>query len=180
MDELGIKEVRMAFFTDEEKKKIEEKEEISARVYLKYEKKSSGAAGVLSSVCPGLGQVYNGQMGKASLCIAIVLIGLLLLSAGIFFQVKGMPVREKPGAMIEEAAFEAGEEVEISEEGVIIGAETATEAEQAAGNEAEQECERKPATPVVLMVLGAIGILGGWNYSVKDAIRTAKRINASY
>ncbi|MBN1444501.1 MAG: hypothetical protein JW957_00135 [Candidatus Omnitrophica bacterium] len=162
----------MAFFTDEERKKIEEEAEIRARVYLKYEKKSSGAAGVLSSVCPGLGQAYNGQMGKASLCIFIVLISLLILSFGILFQIKGMPTKEEP------VAIETQEPVEMDEEGIVITEEEESAGEQEAAT--EEKSEKKSAAPAVLIIIGALGTLCGWNYSVKDAIRTAKRINGSY
>ncbi len=160
----------MAFFNDEEKKKIEEEAEIRARIYLKYEKKSSGAAGVLSSVCPGLGQVYNGQMGKASLFIFIVLVSLLVLSAGILFQIKGMPTKENP------VAIEKEKPVEMNEEGMVIAEEEEAGEEQ----ESEEKRDKKPAAPAVLIIIGALGTLAGWNYSVKDAVRSAKRINGSY
>jgi hypothetical protein len=162
----------MAFFGEEEKKKIEEEAEIRARIYLKYEKKSSGAAGVLSSVCPGLGQVYNGQIGKASLCIFIVLISLLILSAGILFQIKGMPTKENP------VAIKTEEPVEMNEEGIVVEEEESAAEEQEA--ESEEKSEKKSTAPAVLIIIGALGTLAGWNYSVKDAIRSAKRINGSY
>ncbi|MCX8082706.1 MAG: hypothetical protein N3D17_04855 [bacterium] len=157
---------------EDERKRIEEEEEIRTKIRLKYEQKSSGIAGVLSSVCPGLGQIYNGQVGKATLCIVVVLIGILLLSAGIYFQIKGMPVKGQPVAVMEQS-----EQVEMSEEGVIVEEKS----EEVKGiTPSEQKGEKKPATPVVLIVVGTIGTLLGWNYSVKDAIRSAKKINTSY
>jgi hypothetical protein len=160
----------MAILGEEEKKRIEEDEEIRTKVRLRFEQKSSGIAGVLSSVCPGLGQIYNGQVGKASLYMSVVLIGILLLSAGIYFQVKGMPVKGKPVATVEES-----ESVEMTEEGVVVEKK---EAEKPVSS--EQKKEKKPATPVVLIIIGAAGCILGWNYSVKDAIRSAKKINTSY
>ncbi len=160
----------MAFFSDEERKKIEEEAEIRARVYLKYEKKSPGAAGVLSSVCPGLGQIYNGQVGKASLFIFVILVSLLILSMGVFFQIKGMPTKKSP------VAIEEPKSVEMNDEGVIV--EPEEEKEQ--GEKTEKTDNKKPATPAVLIIVGIIGTMAGWNYSVKDAIKTAKRINLSY
>ena len=155
---------------EEEKRRIEEEEELRTKVRLRFEQKSSGIAGVLSSVCPGLGQIYNGQVGKASLYMSVVLIGILLLSAGIYFQVKGMPVKGKPVATVEES-----ESVEMTEEGVIVEEK---EAEKPVSS--KQKKEKKPATPVVLIIVGAAGCILGWNYSVKDAIRSAKKINTSY
>ncbi|MCM8777345.1 MAG: hypothetical protein NC905_03690 [Candidatus Omnitrophica bacterium] len=163
----------MGILNEEEKKRIEEEEEIRTKVRMKFEQKSSGIAGVLSSVCPGLGQIYNGQVGKASLCMGVVLLGILLLSAGIYFQVKGMPTKGKPVAVVEKS-----EPVEMTEEGVIVE-ETTEEATKEATSSEEQK-EKKPATPMVLIIIGAIGLLWGWNYSVKDAIRSAKKINTSY
>ncbi len=164
----------MAFFSDEEKRKIQEEAEIQARVYLKYEKKSSGAAGVLSSVCPGLGQVYNGQIGKASLCIFIILVSLLLLSAGILFQIKGMPTKENP------VAVETEEPVEMNEEGMVISEDEEESAAEEQEAKSGGKCGKKPAAPAALIIIGALGTLAGWNYSVKDAVRSAKRINGSY
>ena len=161
----------MAILNEEEKKRIEEEEEIRTKVRLRFEQKSSGIAGVLSSLCPGLGQIYNGQMGKASLFMGIVLIGILLLSGGIYFQVKGMPVKGKPVAVMEQT-----EEVEMTEEGVIVEEQETDKSVPAS----EEKKEKRPATPAVLIIIGAAGCVLGWNYSVKDAIRSAKRINSSY
>lgn len=159
----------MAVLTEEEKKKIEEEEKTRTHIRLQYEQKSSGLAGVLSSIIPGLGQVYNGQMGKASFFISVVLISLLILTAGIIFQIKGLPTKESPIPAIEES-----KPVEMNEEGGIIEEETEQE------GETEKLNERKPALPVALIILGLIGTVVGWNYSVKDAINTAKRINNSF
>jgi predicted nucleic acid-binding Zn ribbon protein len=46
-------------------------------------KKSSGLAAVLSLVVPGLGQLYNGDFGKAAMFIIVPTIGFFLL-LGIF------------------------------------------------------------------------------------------------
>jgi len=155
---------------EEEKRRIEEEEELRTKVRLRFEQKSSGIAGVLSSVCPGLGQIYNGQVGKASLYMSVVLIGVLLLSAGIYFQIKGMPVKGKQVAVIEQS-----EPVKMTEEGVVVEDK---EGEKSVSS--EQKKEKKPATPVVLIIIGVAGCVLGWNCSVKDAVRTAKKINASY
>lgn len=160
----------MAILNEEERKRIEEEEEVRTKVRLKFEQKSSGIAGVLSSVCPGLGQIYNGQVGKASFCISVVLIGILLLSAGIYFQIKGMPVKGKTIAAVEQS-----QPVEMTEEGIIV-----EELEAKKDTSSEQTTEKKPATPVVLIIIGTVGVLWGWNYSIKDAIRSAKKINTSY
>lgn len=157
---------------EDERKRIEEEEEIRMKVRLRFEQKSSGIAGVLSSVCPGLGQMYNGQMGKATLFMSVVLIGLLLLSAGIYFQVKGMPVKGQESVSTEIS----GGTVEMTEEGVILEEGTSESSTPAS----QQVSSRKPVTPVVLIIVGGIGMLAGWNYSIKDAISSAKRINTSY
>jgi len=77
--------------TDEEKNRIIEEEKVRLKIRLKYEQKSSGLAGVLSSVCPGLGQIYNGQFGKATSIGLTIIISIVLLSLGITFWVKGVP-----------------------------------------------------------------------------------------
>jgi H+/gluconate symporter-like permease len=156
--------------TEEEKQKIEEEEKMRVRIALQYEQKSSGIAGVLSSICPGLGQIYNGQMGKASLYLGIVVISLLVLTMGIIFQMKGMPEKKESPITVE-----SSEPVEMSEEGVVIESETEQEE-----STSEVKNEKKPVMPVILIILGAIGILAGWNYSVKDAINSAKRLNSSH
>jgi hypothetical protein len=165
----------MAILNEEEKKRIEEEEEIRTKVRLRFEQKSSGIAGVLSSVCPGLGQIYNGQVGKASLYMSVVLIGILLLSAGIYFQVKGMPVKGKPVAVVEQS-----EEVEMTEEGIVVEEQETDKSVPKSAPASKEKKEKKPATPVVLIIVGAAGCILGWNYSVKDAIRSAKKINTSY
>jgi len=107
----------------------------------------------------------------------MVLIGIILLSAGIYFQIKGMPTKGKPVAVIEQS-----EPVEMTEEGVVVeeATEEATEKATEDAASSKQPKEKKPATPIVLIIIGATGLLVGWNCSVKDAIRSAKKINISY
>lgn len=149
-------------FSDEERKKIEEEEKIRIKIRLKYEQKSSGLAGVLSAVCPGLGQIYNGQFGKSTAIGSTILIGLILLSLGITFMIKGVPYKGEKTGLVKE------EQIEMSEEGVII--EESKEKE-------EKSSERKPLSPYILTILGVVSICYGWSYGVKDAIRSAKKIN---
>ena len=79
----------MGIISEEERKKIAEEEEVRSQVRRKYEQKSSGVAAVLSTLCPGLGQVYNGQIGKASLFFFCFIVGLTVLSLGATTLVKG-------------------------------------------------------------------------------------------
>lgn len=153
---------------EEDRKRIEEEEEIREKVRLKFEKKSSGIAGVLSTACPGLGQIYNGQMGKATLLASIVLIGLILLSAGAYFQIKGIPVKGQ--SIVHSESFDT---IEMTEEGMIV---------ETAGKSGVYgvAAEKQPMTPVILMIAGTLVMLVGWNYSIKDAIKSAKQINRSY
>ena len=160
----------MSLLAEEEKKKIEEEEEIRARIRLKFERKSPGLAGVLSTICPGLGQIYNGQLWKASLCLGVVLISLVMFIAGIVFIARGMPSKEAP------LVFEESEVLEMDEEGMVID----QIAEQREPKNKQGDGMDIPRTPVVLIVIGTIGIIGGRNYSIKDAINTAKKINSSY
>ena len=147
--------------TDEEKNRIIEEEKIRLKVRLKYEQKSSGIAGVLSSVCPGLGQIYNGQFGKATSIGLVIIISIVLLSLGITFWVKGVPSKGEKVSFMEEKP------VEMTEEGVVVE-ET---------KEKETKKESKPKSPYILTIIGLIGICYGWSFAVKDAIKTAKRLN---
>jgi len=150
-------------FSDEEKNKIIEDEKVRLKIRLKYEQKSSGLAGVLSSICPGLGQIYNGQFGKAS-SIGIIIISIVLLSFGITFWVKGVPQKGEKVSITEEKT------VEMTDEGVII-----EEAEK--NKEKEEKKEPKSKLPYTLTILGLIGLCFTWSYAVKDAIKTSKRLN---
>lgn len=149
--------------TDEEKNRIIEEEKIRIKLRLKYEQKSSGLAGVLSSVCPGLGQIYNGQFGKATSIALIIIISIVLLSLGITFWVKGVPSKGEKLGVIEKE-----EEVQMTEEGVVI---------EEKKEEGKKEKEGKPKSPYVLTIIGLVGLCYGWSYAVNDAIKTAKRLN---
>ncbi|MCX7917071.1 MAG: hypothetical protein N2589_02965 [bacterium] len=151
-------------FTEEERKKIEEEEKLRIKLRLKYEQKSSGLAGVLSSICPGLGQIYNGQFGKASLIMFLILLFLVVFSLGITFMVKGLPQKGEKVGLIEEE-----KPVEITEEGIVI--------EETEKEEKKDEVKEKAKSPYILTIIGLVGLCYTWNYNVKDAIRTAKKIN---
>jgi len=160
---------------EEKRREIIEEEELRAKVWLKYEQKSSGIAGVLSSIVPGLGQIYNGQFGKGAFFSFIVLLGILLLSAGITFWVKGVPSFSREESSIVQSEEE--QTVQMDESGVIIEE-----------NQKEQPKEKKPQLnqlnipklPASLTVGGLILLLSGWSFAIKDAIKTAKLLNISY
>ena len=155
---------------EEKRREIIEEEEIRTKVRLKYEQKSSGIAGVLSSVVPGLGQIYNGQFGKGAFFSFIVLVGLFLLSTGITFWVKGTPSFKREVTSI----VQSGEEqpVQIDESGVVIEENQKEEPQLKQGN--------IPKLPVSLTLCGFILLLSGWSFAIKDAIKTAKLLNISY
>jgi TM2 domain-containing membrane protein YozV len=159
------KEVNM--FSDEEKNKIIEEEKIRLKIRLKYEQKSSGLAGVLSSICPGLGQIYNGQFGKASSIGISIIISLVLLSLGITFWIKGVPQKGEKVSATEEKT------IEMTDEGVIL---EEVEKEKSKGKKEEKK-ETKAKSPYVLTILGVLGLACTWSYAVKDAIKTANRLN---
>jgi len=84
----------MAKFCSNCGNQIDEKAEICPKCGVRVmppvytEKKSSGISAVLSAIVPGLGQIYNGQIGKgvlffiASIFLALtifILIGFILL-----------------------------------------------------------------------------------------------------
>jgi hypothetical protein len=149
--------------TDEEKNRIIEEEKVRLKIRLKYEQKSSGLAGVLSSVCPGLGQIYNGQFGKATSIGLTIIISIVLLSLGITFWVKGVPSKGGKISVIEEK-----KPVQMTEEGVVIEEEA---------KETPKAKESKPKSPYILTVIGLVGLCYGWSFAVNDAIKTAKRLN---
>lgn len=159
---------------EEKRREIIEEEEIRAKVRLKYEQKSSGIAGVLSSVVPGLGQIYNGQFGKGAFFSFIVLLGLLLLSTGITFWVKGTPSFKSEGTSIVQSEEE--QPVQMDESGIII--------EEGQKEEQEEKPQLKqvniPKLPASLTLGGLILLLSGWSFAIKDAIKTAKLLNISY
>jgi len=155
---------------EERKSEIIEEEEIRAKVRLKYEQKSSGIAGVLSSVVPGLGQIYNGQFGKGAFFSFIVLVGLILLSTGITFWVKGTPSFKREG--ISTVQSEEEQTIQIDESGVII--------EENQEEKPQLKQRNIPKLPVFLTLCGFILLLSGWSFAIKDAIKTAKLLNISY
>jgi len=159
---------------EEKRKEIIEEEEIRAKVWLKYEQKSSGIAGVLSSVVPGLGQIYNGQFGKGAFFSFTVLLGLLLLSAGITFWVKGTPSLNREETSIVQSEEE--QTIQMDESGIII--------EESQKEQPKQKPQQKqmniPKLPASLTLAGLILFLSGWSFAIKDAIKTAKLLNISY
>ena len=168
------KEEGMGVLTDEEKKKIIEEEELRCKIRMKYEQKSSGIAGVLSTVVPGLGQIYNGQFGKGTLFSFTVLLGLISLATGITFWVKGTPSSKSEGTSIVQSEEE--QPVQMDESGVII--------EEGQKEEQEEKPQLKqvniPKLPASLTLGGLILLLSGWSFAIKDAIKTAKLLNISY
>jgi len=156
---------KMGIISDEEKKRITEEEELRASIRKKHEQKSSGTAGVLSTVCPGLGQIYNGQVGKGAFFFLVILISVTLLSLGILFWIQGVPGKGETTSIVGEE-----EAVEISEDGIVMEEETEGE---------EEETEKKTIPPLAgfLTIVGLAGLALGGNYSVRDAIKTAKRLN---
>ena len=120
---------------------------------------------MLSSICPGLGQIYNGQFGKASSIGVSIIISLILLSLGITFWIKGVPQKGEKISVTEEKT------IEMTDEGVIL-----EEIEKDEGKKEEKK-ETKAKLPYVLTILGVIGLACSWSYAVKDAIKIAKRLN---
>ena len=156
----------MGVLPDEEKERIIEEEELRAKVRRKYEQKSTGVAAVLSTICPGLGQIYNGQLGKGAIFFFIIGLSLILLGTGITFWIKGVPGKQESVAVV-------GEEkpVEMTEEGIVI--------EEEEKESEEEEKKNVPPLAVILTILGLIGLGLGGSFSVRDAIKTARRINES-
>ncbi|MCM8818175.1 MAG: hypothetical protein NC915_01665 [Candidatus Omnitrophica bacterium] len=149
--------------TEEEKNRIIEEEKLRVKTRLKYEQKSSGLAGVLSSICPGLGQIYNGSLRKAILIGLLIIISIIMLSLGITFQIKGVPAGKGKTSSIQEE-----KEFQITEEGVVI---------EKSEKEEEKIPQKKPKSPYLLTILGVMGLCYGWNYAIRDAIETAKKLN---
>jgi len=161
---------------EEKRKEIIEEEEIRAKVRMKYEQKSSGIAGVLSSVVPGLGQIYNGQFGKGAFFSFTVLLGILLLSTGITFLVKGVPSFNKEGKSIVQSEEEQA--IQMDESGIII---EESQKEQPTEEQKPQLNQINiPKLPAFLTLTGLILLLLGWSFAIKDAIKTAKLLNISY
>jgi hypothetical protein len=164
----------MGILTEDETKKITEEEEMRAKIRRKYEQKSSGTAAVLSTLCPGLGQVYNGQVGKGTAFFFIAIVGLVLLSFGITFWMKPDLMKSARGKGVS-AAITEEKAVKMNEEGVVVEEEKKEET-------AKKETKKMPAIPPFAGTLTMVGLLGlglGGSLSVRDAIRTAKRLNES-
>ena len=113
----------MGILSEEEKARIIEEEEIRASVRRKYEQKSSGAAAVLSLLCPGLGQVYNNQFGKGVAFFVTVLVGLVLFLWGLIGTVKELRAfagGHQMSTISEGAGISSEEPVPLTEEGFVI------------------------------------------------------------
>ncbi len=165
----------MPYLTEEEKTRLIEEEEVRCLVRRKYEQKSSGVAAVLSTICPGLGQIYNGQFGKGTGFFLIVLTGLFLFCWGVLLLFKGAGT---PAFKVTQSiGVTRSEPVEMNEEGIVME-EVQKE---------EKPVEEKPAPPITkrlpsrkalaLTVVGLILMAEGAHQAVRDAIRTARRLN---
>ncbi|HOJ39354.1 MAG TPA: hypothetical protein PK644_02670 [bacterium] len=163
----------MAYLSEEEKARIIEEEEIRSRIRRRYEQKSSGVAAVLSTICPGLGQIYNGQFGKGTAFFLIVLTGLFLLCWGILVLIKG------PSASSLKIAKSVGltksEPVPMNEEGVVV--EEVQKEEKPEEKPAEPPARKLPVKGLGLTIAGLILMAEGGHQAVRDAIRTARRLN---
>jgi hypothetical protein len=174
----------MGFLSEEDKKRIAEEEEIRSQVRRKYEQKSSGTAGVLSTLCPGLGQVYNGQIGKASLFFFCFMVGLTVLSLGATTLVKG-PSSGASFNITSSVGISKEKPVEMNEEGIVPG-EINTRVTQPSQEEKAQPAPKteklsKEQMAVIkalaLTGLGAIFAILTVLFAIRDAIRTARRKN---
>lgn len=171
----------MGILNEEEKARIIEEEEIRASVRRKYEQKSSGAAAVLSTLCPGLGQVYNGQFGKGALFFIIVVVGLVLFLWGLIGTIKELRAfagGPQVGMISEGAGLSSEEAVPLTEEGVVVEEVEKEQKAQAEGKKQEESISKYiPKKYVILTLVGLIHMAGGAGTAIKDAIKTAKRIN---
>ncbi|MCM8805340.1 MAG: hypothetical protein NC825_01215 [Candidatus Omnitrophica bacterium] len=173
----------MGILSEEEKARIIEEEEIRASVRRKYEQKSTGAAAVLSTLCPGLGQVYNGQFGKGALFFITVVVGLVLFLWGLIVTVK--EIRSFGGShemstVSEGTGIGSEKPVPMTEEGIVM---EEVEKEQKAQEEKKETKKEESITKyipkkyVAFTLVGLILMVGGAGFAIKDAIKTAKRIN---
>ena len=172
----------MGILTEEEKARIIEEEEVRSRVRRKYEQKSSGMAAVLSTLCPGLGQVYNGQIGKGATFFLVFIIGISVLSMGAIALVKGPS--SSTSFNVAGGLVGSEEPVVMNEEGMVLeemAAESALQKQGAAEVPAAGEGvskEQKAVIRALLMTLfGAIITIIGVFLAIGDAIRTARRMN---
>ncbi|MFH2069339.1 MAG: hypothetical protein ABII89_07780 [Candidatus Omnitrophota bacterium] len=171
----------MGFLNEEDKKRIAAEEEIRNQVRRKYEQKSSGVAGVLSTLCPGLGQVYNGQIGKASLFFFCFIFGLTILFLGAITLVKG-PSSGASFSMISDTGISEDRPVEMNEEGIVpeeVGVEVTQpgQVQQAPETEKVSKEQQTVIKALTLTGLGAIVAILTVLFAIRDAIRTAHRKN---
>ena len=166
----------MGFLSEEEKKRIVEEEEIRSRVHRKYEQKSSGVAGVLSTLCPGLGQVYNGQIGKASLFFFCFIFGLTVLFLGTITLVK-KPSSGASFNIASSAVVSEEKPVEMNADGVVPEEIGAVATQPAPGTEKVSKEQKTVIKALALTGLGAIIAILTVLFAIGDAIRTARRKN---
>jgi len=171
----------MEFLSEEEKKRIREEEEVRNQVRRKYEQKSSGVAGVLSTLCPGLGQVYNGQIGKASLFFFCFIVGLIALSLGAVTLIKG-PSSGASFNVVSSADVSEEKPVEMNAEGIVpeavdAEAKQSSQPQQAQGTEKVSKEQAMVIKALVLVGLGAIVAILTVLFAIRDAIWTARRKN---
>ena len=166
----------MGFLNEEEKKRIREEEEVRNQVRRKYEQKSSGVAGVLSTLCPGLGQVYNGQIGKASLFFFCFIVGLIALSLGAVTLVKG-PSSGASFNVVNSVGVSEEKPVEMNAEGVVPEAVDVEATQPAPGTEKVSKEQKTVIKALALTGLGAIIAILTVLFAIRDAIRTARRKN---
>ncbi len=172
----------MAILNEEEKSRIIEEEEIRASTRRKYEQKSSGIAAVLSTLCPGLGQVYNGQIGKGAAFFLTVVVGLVLFVWGLITtikEVRALAAGYQMSMASEGAGISSEEPVPLTEEGVVV---EEVEKEQKQKEEGKQEKEETiskyiPKKYLAMTIIGLLMMIVGAERAVRDAIKTAKRIN---
>ena len=171
----------MGFLSEEEKKRIAEEEEVRSQVRRKYEQKSSGVAGVLSTLCPGLGQIYNGQIGKASLFFFCFIVVLIALSLGAVTLVKG-PSSGASFNIANSTGISEEKPVEMNEEGIVPGEVDAEvtqpdQAQQAPETEKVNKEQKAVIKALTLTGLGAIVAILTVLFAIRDAVRTARRKN---
>ena len=104
---------------------------------------------LLSSLVPGWGQWYNGEKKKGILLILLTLIvGLGLISHGVVLAVAPSVVSSE-------------EEVEMTEEGIVIEAPQAKESRE----------EKNLFLPVTLILLGLVIFTATGLYGIKDTLK---------
>ena len=171
----------MGILSEEEEKKIAEEEEVRSRVRRKHEQKSSGVAGVLSTLCPGLGQVYNGQIGKASIFFFCFIVGLTVLFMGAITLVKG-PSSSASFNIASNAGVSEETPVAMSEEGVVpeevdTSVMQPEQEQQAPAGEKMNKGQKAVVKALAKTGLGAIIAILAVLFAIRDAILTAKRKN---